>query len=274
MDTITLRQARLWRLAAHRLTAPLKAGSREAQRQAARAAAGACGLANSPPGTWQAALHHRCPALSRADMTRMLEEEKTLTQAWSLRGMPVVFPTGEEAAFLGALRAAPGEEWIYTQGVGLALEALGMEFEKALELVSRAAEGLRGAPVESKAALDEALAAAPPLEGTEAEALCQRPPANDDYYLLYSDDDAYARVAQRVVERGAEQMVPSIMEETGLSREDAYLLFVHNVQGNLAVNRLLGWRRGPEFAHAQELLSAYSEGGMRAVSAPCTPIAN
>lgn len=80
------------------------------------------------------------------------------------------------------------------------------------------------------ALIDEALAAAPPIEGTETGALCQRPPANDDYYLLYSDDDAYARVAQRVVERGAEQMVPSIMEETGLSREDAYLLFVHNVQ--------------------------------------------
>lgn len=46
-----------------------------------------------------------------------------------------------------------------------------------------------------------------------------------------------------------------------------YLLFVHNVQGNLAVNRLLGWRRGPEFAHVQELLSAYFEGDMRAVSA-------
>lgn len=116
------------------------------------------------------------------------------------------------------------------------------------------------------ALIDEALAAAPPLEGTETGALCQRPPANDDYYLLYSDDDAYTRVAQRVVERGAEQMVPSIMEESGLSREDAYLLFVHNVQGNLAVNRLLGWRRGPEFAHAQELLGAYSEGGLRAVS--------
>lgn len=105
--------------------------------------------------------------------------------------------------------------------------------------------------------------------------ICRRADINrGTFYLLYSDDDAYARVAQRVVERGAEQMVPSIMEETGLSREDAYLLFVHNVQGNLAVNRLLGWRRGPEFARAQELLSAYSEGGMRAVSAPCTPIAN
>ena len=65
------------------------------------------------------------------------------------------------------------------------------------------------------ALIDEALAAAPPLEGTEAGALCQRPPANEDYYLLYSDDDAYARVAQRVIERGAEQMVPSIMEKTG-----------------------------------------------------------
>lgn len=47
----------------------------------------------------------------------------------------------------------------------------------------------------------------------------------------------------------------------------AVLLFVHSVQGNLAVNRLLGWRRGPEFAHAQELLNIYSEGGLRAVSA-------
>lgn len=124
------------------------------------------------------------------------------------------------------------------------------------------------------ALIDEALAAAPPLEGVESATLCQRPPTDDDYSLLYSDSDAYARVAQRVIERGAEQMVPWVMEKTGLSREDAFLLFVHNVQGNLAVNRLLGWRRGPEFAHAQELLNVYSEGGLLAVSAPCGLIAN
>lgn len=29
----------------------------------------------------------------------------------------------------------------------------------------------------------------------------------------------------------------STMWETGLSREDAHLIFVHNVQGNLAVTR-------------------------------------
>ena len=151
----------------------------------------------------------------------------------------------------------------------------GEEKVKAVADICRRAEINRGTfylHCEDKYALldaliDEALAAAPPLEGVESATLCQRPPADDDYRLLYSDSDAYARVAQRVIERGAEQMVPWVMEKTGLSREDAFLLFVHNVQGNLAVNRLLGWRRGPEFAHAQELLNAYSEGGLLAVSA-------
>ena len=123
------------------------------------------------------------------------------------------------------------------------------------------------------ALIDEALAAAP-RSRERRRRLCHARRQTMTIICSTRMTTAYARVAQRVVKRGAEQMVPSIMEETGLSREDAYLLFVHNVQGNLAVNRLLGWRRGPEFAHAQELLSAYSEGGIRAVSAPCRLIAN
>ena len=122
------------------------------------------------------------------------------------------------------------------------------------------------------ALIDEALAAVPPLEGSEADALCQRPPANDDYYLLYSDDDAYARVAQRVVERGAEQMVPSIMEETGFRARTLSALRSQR-PGKSRGQPPARLERGPEFAHAQELLSAYSEGGMRAVSAchdPCS----
>ena len=176
MDRITFRQARLYRLAAHHLSRPLSrqtapAGGESGParnspaagsgwEEAARAAAGACGLADSPPGAWQNGLHLRCPGLERQEMDRLLYEEKLLTLAWSLRGMPAVFPTGEEAAFLGALRAAPGEEWIYTRGVSEALEALGLDFEAALGLVSEAAEGLRGEGVESKAALDERLAGA------------------------------------------------------------------------------------------------------------------
>ena len=65
------------------------------------------------------------------------------------------------------------------------------------------------------ALIDEALAAAPPLEGVESATLCQRPPADDDYRLLYSDSDSYARVAKRVIERGAEQMVPGSWRKQG-----------------------------------------------------------
>ena len=120
------------------------------------------------------------------------------------------------------------------------------------------------------ALIDEALAAVPPLEGTEAGALCQRPPANDDYYLLYSDDDAYARVAQRVVERGAEQMVPSIMEETGLSREDAICSSSTTSREISRSTACSVGGRGPELPTLRSC-SAPIPRGMRAVSARHDP---
>ena len=115
--------------------------------------------------------------------------------------------------------------------------------------------------------IDDALAAAPPLEGNAQASLCQRAPINDEYLLLYSDSEIFARIAARVIERGATQVVPSIAKETGLSEQDAYLIFVHNAYGNLAVNRLLGWRRGKDFDRAQALLNAYTHGGLEALAA-------
>lgn len=114
--------------------------------------------------------------------------------------------------------------------------------------------------------IDEALTAAPPLEGNAQASLCQRAPVNDDYLLLYSDSEIFARIAARVIEQGAKEVVPSIVEETGLAERDAYLIFVHNAYGNLAVNRLLGWRRDADFDRAQNLLNAYAHGGLRALS--------
>lgn len=115
--------------------------------------------------------------------------------------------------------------------------------------------------------IDEALAAAPPLEGNAQASLCQRAPANDDYLLLYSDSEIFARIAVRVIEQGAKEVVPSIVGETGLAEQDAYLIFVHNAYGNLAVNRLFGWKRGTDFDRAQKLLNAYTRGGLRALTA-------
>ena len=116
------------------------------------------------------------------------------------------------------------------------------------------------------ALIDEALEAAPPLEGNAQASLCQRAPANDNYLLLYSDSEAFARIAARVIEQGAQQVIPSIIEETGLSEQDAYLVFVHNAYGNLAVNRLLGWKQGADFNHAQTLLNEYTHGGLTALA--------
>lgn len=115
--------------------------------------------------------------------------------------------------------------------------------------------------------IDDALATAPPLEGNAQASLCQRAPLNDEYLLLYSDSEVFARIAARVIEQGAKQVVPSIIEETGLPEQDAYLIFVHNAYGNLAVNRLLGWRRGADFDRAQALLNAYTRGGIEALAA-------
>lgn len=103
-------------------------------------AAGACGLQNSPPGAWEPALFNRIDGLSLDALRNELYEEKTLVQAWSFRGAPVVFPVSESGIFLHPLAAAPGEEpWIYTRGISAALDFLHMDFEEVFSYVREAA---------------------------------------------------------------------------------------------------------------------------------------
>ena len=65
--------------------------------------AGACGMLNTPPGAWETAMFNRAPDSSLADMERWLYEDKTLVQAWSLRGVPALFPVSQSPVFLSAL---------------------------------------------------------------------------------------------------------------------------------------------------------------------------
>lgn len=109
--------------------------------------------------------------------------------------------------------------------------------------------------------IDEALEADPPLGGKKPETLCQRAPVNADYRLLYTQPDLFSRVAQRVVEHGAKEMVPKIMEATGLPEDEAKLLFIFTANGNLAVNRMLGWEQGPRFDKAQSLIAQFVQCG-------------
>ncbi len=111
------------------------------------------------------------------------------------------------------------------------------------------------------ALIDEALDAAPPVEGTPST-MCQRPPATETDRLLYLDAATSPRLASRIVERATPDVVPSIAEKAGLSEQDAALLFAHIVQGNLAVNRMLGWSGDAEFLRTQALIARFIDGGL------------
>lgn len=113
--------------------------------------------------------------------------------------------------------------------------------------------------------IDAALDAEPLLDGSPA-AMCQRPPANKDYRLLYQDPTAFPFVAARVIERGADEAIPNIMEKTGLDETDARTLFIYTAHGNLAVNRALDWKKGTAFNRAQAVISAFTEAGFKGVN--------
>ncbi len=142
---------RAFRLRAHHLDAAYSLDD-------ATRLAGACGMQDSPPGAWEAALHVRIPEFRHADADRLLNREKSLVQAWSLRGAPFVFPASESATFLSALIPQPGEPWIYTNGIGLALDALDMDFDTLLDCAREAAHRLDGVTISSKVLLDQAMA--------------------------------------------------------------------------------------------------------------------
>lgn len=150
--TVTREQARAFRLRRHHLDRPLPSGG------LVEAAAG-CGVQNSPPGAWETALWNRVEGVTLHQLEQALYGEKTLLQAWSIRGVPLIFPTVDAGVFLAPLCAQPGEEpWIYTRGITGALDALGLDFDDLLPLVETACACLEGETVLSKEALDRRLA--------------------------------------------------------------------------------------------------------------------
>lgn len=153
MRTLTARQVLGHRLRAHHLDHPLPAAG-------LLEAAGACGVQNSPPGACDTALWNRVEGLTPQLLQRELVETRRLLQAWSFRGAPCVFPTRDIPIFLHALIPQQGEPWIYTDGVPLVLEHIGMDFDAVLALVERAAPLLDGIEIHGKSALDDALARA------------------------------------------------------------------------------------------------------------------
>lgn len=122
-------------------------------------AAGACGLQNSPPGAWETAMFNRIEGCTLSLLNDALYKEKSLLQAWSFRGAPVVFPTNQSAIFLSPLSAKEGEKpWIYTQGITSALDFVQISFDDLLLRTKEAVRYLDYHTVKSKESLDQILA--------------------------------------------------------------------------------------------------------------------
>lgn len=185
MNEPNLAQIRAFRLRAHRL-------DRTYAYEDIPEAVGACGMQNTPPGAWENALYHRIPSCSLVQMEQLLygdpkslensgspkasETGRMLLQAWSLRGAPFVFPVSESGAFLSALIPQTDEPWIYTRGITLALDYLGMEMEPLLELLKQVMIRLDNAVITGKNSLDQTLAEwMLPLLPKEKQALWNQP---------------------------------------------------------------------------------------------------
>lgn len=164
MTELSMEQIRYFRLRSHHLDGSrLEADAADAGTAADAATdivklVGACGMQNTPPGAWETALFNRVPHCSLCDTDQLLYQDKSLIQSWSLRGAPVVFPASESAVFLSALMPEPGEPWIYTQGISLALDYLHMGFDECLDLLRQVIPRLDGTVIASKCALDQTIA--------------------------------------------------------------------------------------------------------------------
>lgn len=151
MVEVTAEQIRLFRLSAHHL-------NRRYGEESIHEIAGACGMQNTPPGAWETALFNRVSGCRLSDMGALLQTSKTLLQAWSFRGAPVVFPTEESDVFLSALVSRPGEDWIYTRGITGALEFMQMSFDDLLEMQKQVLPLLNDKTIKSKSELDRTIA--------------------------------------------------------------------------------------------------------------------
>lgn len=125
-------------------------------------AAGTIGFQNSPPGAWEQAVFNRIADITAAELRAMLEEQKSLLQAWSFRGAPAVFPTQDAAVFLNALVAEKNEgPWIYTAGLVPSLPQLGIDYTTLLTVVGQATKAvLADKTITGKGQLDATIAEA------------------------------------------------------------------------------------------------------------------
>lgn len=110
------------------------------------AAAGACAVQNSPPGSALQALASRVDGLTPESFDHRVADAKSLLQSWSMRGAPFFFPTGDAAIFTtGVLPPTEAGRVQLIVGVEPALQQVGIGLDALIDLLmAEIGEVLRG----------------------------------------------------------------------------------------------------------------------------------
>ena len=124
-------QVMAFRIAAHHLHERMREGS-------VPAAAGACGLQDTPPGSALLALNARVRGVRPETLVDAVED-RSLFHTWAMRGSPFFFPTADLAVFTaGVLPEAEKARLHLILGVEQALEQLDMGLDEAVERIRAA----------------------------------------------------------------------------------------------------------------------------------------
>lgn len=130
MNDATIEQVIAFRLAGHGL-------ARRSDRPAFVPAAGACGVQNTPPGSAGMALSARVRDVGGEDVERALEQDRSLLQAFSLRGAPHLFPVPDARVFTRGMLPETEEELRgYMSGAVQALDRLHLSATDLVELTA------------------------------------------------------------------------------------------------------------------------------------------
>ncbi len=94
---------------------------------------------------------------------------------------------------------------------------------------------------------------------------CQRIANSDRYHALFMDSLVSSHIIQRIWQHKRDSVVPVLMKRSGLSKDDAELLFRFMLYGTFAVNTSLGWKKDDRWFHTQNLLNRFINGGIKEI---------
>lgn len=120
-----------FRLASHHLDVRLDA-------EELLAAAARCGIQDSPPGSALLAFHARVEGVT-ADAVEAALQERSMLKTWSMRGAPYYVPVADAEIFTtGVLPVTEDARRHFVQGVGEAVDRLGLTVTEAVDIVTPA----------------------------------------------------------------------------------------------------------------------------------------